>query len=105
MLLKRNSIRIPFILLLFLGIAFGASYCGSEATKKTIADSTPKFLYLNHDTAVHYVGMQTCRKCHENIYATFIHTGMGQSFDRATPHKSKGKFGTAALIHDDSNNM
>ncbi|CAN5914915.1 hypothetical protein BH11BAC7_BH11BAC7_26720 [soil metagenome] len=105
MLLKRNSIRIPLILLLFLGIAFSASYCGGEATKKTQVDSTPAFLYLNHDTAVHYVGMQACRKCHENIYATFIHTGMGQSFDRATKEKSKGVFGKEALIHDNSNNM
>ncbi|MEO5643209.1 MAG: tetratricopeptide repeat protein [Bacteroidia bacterium] len=105
MLLKRNSIRIPLILFLFLGIAYTASYCGGEATRKTQVDSTPAFLYLNHDTAVHYVGMQACRKCHENIYATFIHTGMGQSFDRATKEKSKGVFGKESLIHDDSNNM
>jgi tetratricopeptide (TPR) repeat protein len=105
MLLKRNIVRIPLILLLFLGIAFGASYCGGETTKKAAVDPAPAFIYLNHDTAVHYVGMQSCRKCHEDVYATFIHTGMGQSFDFASAEKSKGKFGKESLIHDDSNNM
>ncbi len=103
---KRNIIRIPLILLLFLGIAFGASYCGDEiANDKQETTLNEKLLYLNHDTAVHYVGMQACRKCHENIYTTFIHTGMGQSFDLASANKSKGKFGKESLIHDDSNNM
>jgi tetratricopeptide (TPR) repeat protein len=99
--------RLFFVIGLLCAIMLMLSYCGSGGAddKKNTADTTPKSLFLNHDTAVHYVGMQTCRKCHENIYATFIHTGMGQSFDLATPNKSKGKFGKESVIHDDSNDM
>ncbi|MFI5135658.1 MAG: hypothetical protein ACHQD9_07380, partial [Chitinophagales bacterium] len=41
-------------------------------------------VYKNLSDTARYVGMQTCRKCHENVYQTFIHTGMGESFDHAT---------------------
>ncbi|HET6992405.1 MAG TPA: multiheme c-type cytochrome, partial [Bacteroidia bacterium] len=106
MKIRQNFFRIPIIFSLFLGIVFSISYCGNETrNKKQETDSTQKFLYLNHDTAVHYVGMQTCRKCHENIYSTFIHTGMGQSFDLATPHKSVARFGKESVFHDPTNNM
>lgn len=101
MILQRNSFRIPLILLLFLGIAFGVSYCGNNpVVKKNSSDTLAADPYLNHADSVHYVGIQTCRKCHENIYATFIHTGMGSSFDLASPKKSVGKFGKESVIHD-----
>ena len=54
-----------------------------------------------YDTAAHYVGMQTCRNCHDAIYQTFIQTGMGQSFGRATRQKSAGDFDPrVALVYD-----
>jgi hypothetical protein len=56
--------------------------------------------FLNlHDT-VRYVGMETCRSCHANVHDTYIHTGMGASFGRATPGRSKASFGDHALVHD-----
>lgn len=77
------------------------SYCGSDGSgEKTKTDSTEKLLFLNHADSVKYVGMQTCRKCHENIYQTFIQTGMGQSFDLASLHKTAGKFGKNSTIYD-----
>jgi tetratricopeptide (TPR) repeat protein len=105
MILKRNFIRIPLIIFLLLGIAFSVSYCGQE--KKDFTEVTDKNTdpYLNHVDSVHYVGIQTCRKCHEDIYETFIHTGMGSSFDLATPHKSVAKFGKESVIHDPTNDM
>ncbi len=70
-------------------------YCQSN---KPITEATP--LYANlHDT-VKYVGMETCKGCHQDIYDTFIETGMGQSFGHATPEKSKGKYGDHVIIHD-----
>lgn len=70
-----------------------------------LGDCTPRsgvgrtdFLNL-HDT-VRYVGMETCRSCHANIHDTYIHTGMGASFGRATPSRSGADFGTHALVHD-----
>ncbi len=54
-----------------------------------------------YDTSAHYVGMQTCRTCHEPIYQTFIQTGMGQSFGLATKEKSAADFSpTHALVYD-----
>jgi tetratricopeptide (TPR) repeat protein len=58
--------------------------------------------YLNTDTTkAHYVGMETCRKCHENIYQTYIQTGMGQSWGLASKQKSIGYFSVSkALVYD-----
>ncbi|HEU4719575.1 MAG TPA: tetratricopeptide repeat protein, partial [Bacteroidia bacterium] len=83
------------------------SYCGNGNNEKKTAsaDSTPKLLYLNHADSVHYVGMETCRKCHEDIYETFIHTGMGQSFDVASMQKSAAKFGKQSTIYDKYRDM
>ena len=44
--------------------------------------------YLNHADSARYVGIQTCKLCHQAIYETFSRTGMGKSFDRATHAKS-----------------
>ena len=57
--------------------------------------------YKNLDPKVDYVGIQNCRSCHDEIYQTFIHTGMGRSFDRATPAKSDATYGPHALVYDD----
>ncbi|MBR9919831.1 MAG: tetratricopeptide repeat protein [Bacteroidetes bacterium] len=59
-------------------------------------------VFRNLDPEVDYVGMETCRSCHENIHETFIHTGMGQSFDRASKQKSAARFGDHALVYDEA---
>jgi Flp pilus assembly protein TadD len=61
--------------------------------------------YLNHHDTVKYVGMQACRTCHESIYQTFIQTGMGQSFDVATPQKSVAQFSSHHAVYDRFNDM
>ncbi len=61
--------------------------------------------YLNLAPEVQYVGMNTCKTCHANVHATFIHTGMGRSFDRATPQKSAATFGGHALVYDTASNL
>lgn len=63
-------------------------------------EKTEGSLYLNLADSVAYVGMQTCRSCHQNIHETFIHTGMGQSFDLATRTKSAATYGKHALVYD-----
>ena len=64
----------------------------------TSQNTTPA--YLNHHDSVKYVGMQTCRSCHESIYQSFIQTGMGRSFDAATPQKSVAQFGKHHVVYD-----
>lgn len=51
--------------------------------------------YLNAVPGATYTGMQACRSCHENIYQSFIRTGMGKSFDLATQEKSSADFSHA----------
>lgn len=56
--------------------------------------------YLNLNDTVSYVGINTCKQCHMDIYNSFMHTGMGQSFDYATHTKSKGRFEEAKVLYD-----
>lgn len=61
--------------------------------------------YLNHNDTVRYVGMQTCRSCHNDIYKTFIETGMGKSFDLATRAKSAANFSKQHVVYDKTTDM
>lgn len=61
--------------------------------------------YLNLAEGVQYVGMDQCRACHQNIHSTFIHTGMGKSFDQASRQKSDASFGDHALVYDTASNL
>ena len=54
-----------------------------------------------YDSSASYVGMETCRGCHSEIYKTFIETGMGKSFGLATRQKSAADFEPKhAVIYD-----
>ncbi|MCC6691725.1 MAG: hypothetical protein IT235_09355, partial [Bacteroidia bacterium] len=77
------------------------SRCGNNETKEKPNHST----YLNHNDTVHYVGINTCKQCHMDIYKTFIHTGMGQSFAAASKIKSSAKFDKHAVVHDKFSNF
>ncbi len=87
-----------FIILLF-------AKCNEPVTEKKIVTTvTDTSLYLNHSDSAKYVGMQTCKLCHQDIYNTFIQTGMGKSFDLATAQKSSGDF-SISQIHDPIANL
>ena len=68
---------------------------------KTVSTEIKKdtLLYLNHSDTAKYVGINTCKLCHQDIYNTFIKTGMGKSFDVATKTKSSGDYHNS-VIHD-----
>jgi Tfp pilus assembly protein PilF len=68
----------------------------SEQTPDKKSEGT----YLNHNDTVKYVGIETCRSCHNSIYQTFIQTGMGQSFDTASLKKSAADFSSGHLVYD-----
>ncbi len=82
-----------------IAIVIPSFFCNNPRNEATdIAASPWKNVY---DSNVHYVGMQTCRKCHEGVYQTFIQTGMGQSFGLATRQKSAADFSPEhALVYD-----
>jgi len=54
-------------------------------------------LYFNHADTARYVGINTCKLCHQSIYNTFTETGMGKSFAGATKEKSAGNFSTSTI--------
>jgi len=57
-------------------------------------------MFLNMHDSVEYVGMESCRGCHNNVYETYIKTGMGQSFGRASLDKTAANFEEHALVYD-----
>ena len=92
--MKNQSRSLALWRPLFLGLglctALILSFCNTQETVlEPQKDSS--FFWNLHDT-VNYVGMQECKTCHYEIHQTFLHTGMGQSFDKASPEKSKGQF-------------
>ncbi|MEO8760678.1 MAG: hypothetical protein ABI448_07305, partial [Bacteroidia bacterium] len=90
-------IRI-YIFIFFIALIF--SSCVDEV--KTTPEISPKkdtLVYLNHSDTARYVGINTCKLCHQSIYNTFIETGMGKSFAGATKKKSAGDY-KHSVIYD-----
>lgn len=61
--------------------------------------------YLNLAPDAKYIGMGTCKSCHSNVHDTYIHTGMGRSFDHATLAKTDATFGDHALVYDEKSDF
>lgn len=91
----RNS--LIYITLVFIIAPF--FHCGSSTEKKD-AVSVSEQTYKNLDSNVKYVGIIACRQCHYDKYETFIETGMGKSFDKATKGKSSAKLDKHTVVHD-----
>ena len=79
----RTTIYCSLLLLILF------SNCGPtddpRSASPTLSSASP---YLNHSDSAKYVGMNSCRSCHQDIYNTFIKTGMGSSFGLADKSKS-----------------
>lgn len=76
--------------------------CDQSASHQKISENSPNNSnsFLNHSDTAQYVGIQTCRLCHQKIYDTFIQTGMGQSFAPATKKKSIATYSEHTVIYD-----
>lgn len=95
MKLKKRNI---FWILIGIGcFAAAIDSCDTAPETDTTEVQDP---WLNHHDSAKYVGMDQCRSCHEEIYQSFIQTGMGQSFDHATAEKSVANF-EHALVYDE----
>ncbi len=84
-------------------IFFAIIFCNSDTRKNITTYEEGIFLNL-HDT-VDYVGMATCQSCHKNIHDSYIHTGMGLSFDKATKEKSSAMYGKHQVVYDKHNDF
>ncbi len=54
-------------------------------------------VYLNHSDTAKYVGINTCKLCHQSIYETYTQTGMGRSIGLASRLKSSANFNHAEV--------
>lgn len=61
--------------------------------------------YLNFHDSAYYVGMNTCLECHFLINESYMRTGMGRSFGRATPSKSDAVIAPDSIIYDSYKNL
>jgi cytochrome c-type biogenesis protein CcmH/NrfG len=75
--------------------------CGEEKKSHSGHPPVKENSYLNHSDSAKYVGIQTCRTCHQGIYETFIKTGMGRSMGVASRQRSRADF-SSAYIFDQS---
>ncbi len=86
------------ILLLFICCSIALMVqCGDHPKQTAVISTDP---YLNHNDTANYVGIKTCMLCHQQIYNSFIQTGMGQSFAPATKQKSVATFSKHTIIYD-----
>lgn len=94
-IINTNTIRLIFIFSLCSILFFANWFCSPQ--QKTV-ESIKTYASLIDSTQ--YVGMKTCRLCHQSIYDTYIETGMGKSFDVASHKKSSARFDQHALVYD-----
>lgn len=93
----RKVLYLFILSILILLIGFSCSRLGNSEKEK--------YLYLNHDPTVTYVGKEVCKGCHMDIYTTFSETGMGKSWDIANHQKSAAKFLPTTLVYDTLHNL
>lgn len=90
---QRFRNRLVFAVLLLTCGGFNW-FCSNREKTTAVA------VYAGLSPDAKYVGMQTCMGCHTGIHSTFIHTGMGSSFDIASKQKSAADFKTHPLVYD-----
>lgn len=73
------------------------SQCEFSSTEPPIVEGE-ELAWLNHNDTVEYLGINTCKNCHAEIYNSFIQTGMGKSFGIANVQKSAMKGQSLHLI-------
>lgn len=86
-------------IIFFCAALFFQLYCSE---KKTVADEDQ---YASLDSTTTYVGMETCKGCHQDVYNTYVRTGMGLSIDHASQKKTSAKFEGHPVVHDKFRNF
>jgi len=74
--------------------------CNPTKAEEPVLSSPFKNVYGD----ANYVGSTVCANCHVEKHETFMHTGMGLSFDTATKSKSAAQFNTPA-VYDSINHL
>ena len=88
--------------LILIGIViFGLSHCKNHES----VDAQKTTNYLNWGDSAQYVGITMCAQCHPDQHKTFVHTGMGMSFDTVSRQKSAGEFDGHNHLYDKNLNF
>ncbi|MBL7883109.1 MAG: tetratricopeptide repeat protein [Bacteroidia bacterium] len=98
-----SKVRHSISLALFVIVLLLMSYCGADSESVNL-QNTSTTTYLNHADSAKYVGMNQCKLCHQDIYNSFIETGMGKSFDLASKQKSSSIIDKHTVIYDKYSN-
>ena len=95
--------QIQFPKRLGLGLLFGLAlvyvFLQACSEQKKLGDARD-LGFRNLGDSAQYVGMETCRGCHQEVHGHFSQNGMGQSFGLGNLAKSKASFGPHALVYD-----
>lgn len=98
--MKRYLIFLFYIISVLL-LFFLAFRCNSGEDKQAEKESlNQSHSWQNLGDSATYVGMNTCRQCHGEIYESFRQTGMGQSFGLANKAKTAGKYPGHQAVYD-----
>jgi hypothetical protein len=100
--MSSRLLRTVLLLIALFAITLPVFFCNTPGEKVDEEVEHPDSKWRNvYDPNAKYVGMETCKGCHQSIYETFMQTGMGQSFGLATKAKSAADFSPAhALVYD-----
>ncbi|RYD77830.1 MAG: pilus assembly protein TadD, partial [Sphingobacteriales bacterium] len=96
---NRSIFFILYICIAAAILTFSVQCSSNKQEPEKTAENT-QHQWLNLHDSAKYVGMQTCRQCHEDKYQTFKETGMGQSWGKATMQKSAANFHQNQPIYD-----
>ncbi len=99
----RTGLKWWFSVATIIVIVSTATLCQSEHSADTATDDHLSF--WGHGDSVSYVGIETCKSCHADIYDSYIQTGMGQSYEHAHPGKSIASFHKHPPVYDDQLNF
>ena len=95
MMVNMKNILVVLFLLIYV---FSSWHCGVREKEREVGDTAGPYAGLS-DT-VTYVGMEVCSGCHTDVHSTYLHTGMGSSFGKATTLKSSGDFRNNPVVYD-----
>ena len=71
--------NLAYALLLIFFSVFIFLSCNRQTEPKTALKE-----YSSLSDSTKYIGKEACRQCHSDKFETFMHTGMGMSFDTAS---------------------
>jgi hypothetical protein len=96
----QSHLRNYCYLILLLLTSFVVFKCSSSTEEGKTNKKNYTHTYKNLDSSVEYVGIMACRQCHYDKYQTYIETGMGKSFNKASKLKSAAKLSKHDVVYD-----